>query len=461
MPSVQHPRWTAARAVLASLALLVALSLAPAARAASVAYVDGGEVWLSSFDGAAKVRLSAGEGDWRSVTAADNGRVLGVRLEAGKIFQLSTTRLWDANGAVLSEGPLAYNTAIAWNSYVAPLSLDLSSDGLFLAYGYSGLSGFFPSTIFHQGHNVINSDLKTGMQPIGQEGKEWPTMFGRRVVAKQGALATVQPDDQSGPFGTTFDNLIDTSGVAGFSLHRTDIAATGTLAAVDLSSDSADDRIGVVSLSGVTAGATVGATVDCFLPTTGETSGATLSQDATRIAWKDDGGVKIAGVPTTAADPCVLSSPPVVIAPTGSSPSIGAADAAAILAARNPAPAPAPGGTTPVPPSGGNAPSGSPAATAPKTASAAKPVTVTLTVQQPGRITAVGRIPSRLAKRLKLPRIVARGTLTARGAGTLKLRLTPTAKARRAAKRLRGVVLTVTVTFPGGARPITLRLRFR
>ena len=42
----------------ALIAVLFLLTMAPAAGAASIAYVDGGEVWLSSLDGTQKVRLA-------------------------------------------------------------------------------------------------------------------------------------------------------------------------------------------------------------------------------------------------------------------------------------------------------------------------------------------------------------------------------------------------------------------
>ena len=42
-----------------ALVLLALLTFPAAANAASVAYIDNGEVWLSSLDGAQKVRLAS------------------------------------------------------------------------------------------------------------------------------------------------------------------------------------------------------------------------------------------------------------------------------------------------------------------------------------------------------------------------------------------------------------------
>ena len=73
------------------------------------------------------------------------------------------------------------------------------------------------------------------------------------------------------------------------------------------------------------------AAVDCFLPAAGIARDASLAPDAGAIAWKDDGGVKVAGSPSTAGDPCVMGSAPRVLSPTGTHPSIGGADVAAFL----------------------------------------------------------------------------------------------------------------------------------
>ena len=331
------------RAAVACAALAGILGIAGSASGASLAYIDAHEVWVSTLDGSRKERLSAGEGDWIAVTAADNGRILGVRLEAGKIFQLAKIQLWDSNGSVLSQGPLP--SVAGWNSYVAPLGLDLTSDGVFAVYGYAGQVGFVPNASFPRGHYAILSDTKTNLTPIGQSGYLYPTTVGRRVVAAQGSQVVVQAADTSNPFSTTWTPIIDTAGT-GLSLRRTDVAATGRLAAAELTADPGDDRIAALSLSGIDAPVTVGASADCFLPTVGEATDPTLSQDATRIAWKDAQGVKIAGAPSGNTEPCALASPPIVISATGSSPSIGGADVAQLKPA---APGPAAPGTTPPP----------------------------------------------------------------------------------------------------------------
>ncbi|MDQ2700629.1 MAG: hypothetical protein M3Y23_04800, partial [Actinomycetota bacterium] len=99
---------------LGSILALVAFAALPSpAAGSSLAYVDQKEVWVSTPDGNSKVRLSSGENEWRSVAASDGGKLMGVRLEEGKIFQLSRMQLWGKDGKVVSQGPLPYDN-MAW-----------------------------------------------------------------------------------------------------------------------------------------------------------------------------------------------------------------------------------------------------------------------------------------------------------------------------------------------------------
>ena len=55
--------------------------------------------------------------------------------------------------------------------------------------------------------------------------------------------------------------------------------------------------------------------------------------------------------------------------------------------------------------------------------------------------------------------VVARGKATAKKAGAVKLTLKPTKKAKRAAKRMKGVTLTVTVSQGATSGATTLKVR--
>src|SRR3954447_15210453 len=91
----------------ALLAAVVTAAAGPAvAHAASVAYVDKGEVWLASLDGAEQARLptpvvnSSGETEnWLDVAQADNGRIVAVRNKPGRISNFSWFKIWEPDGS--------------------------------------------------------------------------------------------------------------------------------------------------------------------------------------------------------------------------------------------------------------------------------------------------------------------------------------------------------------------------
>ena len=332
----------------------------------------------------------------------------------------------------------------AWSSYAAPVGFDLSNDGIFLAYGYSGYTGIVPNATFYRGHNVVNSDTRTLIDPIGQEGFEWPTMFGRRVVAAMGDITYIQAPG-TGPFGTDWAGLIDVS-ASGLDLARSDISANGKVIALELESDIDPDRIAIVSISGVDPPVTVGANVDCFLPTVGDAAEASLSQGGTRIAWRDNHGVKVAGVPTTLADPCALTSPPVTISPTGSSPSIGGAEFSSL----NP--------PEPTPPAGIKVLL--PSKLKVKDLTGPRGVVITVKVASKGRVRVSGTVPaSRLGLKGKRRLVVVKGSAAASKAGPVKARLRIVSRYRRYKARLKGA--TVLLKVSQGSKSVTRKVKLR
>ncbi len=328
--------------VLATLAL--ALAVTSPARAASIAYVDNGEVWVSSLDGAQKVRLAApvlnGSGaleKWLDVAASDNGRIVAVRNEPGKTARLSWFKVWEPDGTSTVEGPL--NSPSGWALYAYPLSFDLTADGAHMVYGYS-TSGFCCPTSFDSGmyiRPVSNSPL----DPISISGEEDPTVFGNRVIAHSGTTINVQ--NVGTPYGTGFTPWLSTAGT-GLDLSRSDIAANGKLLAFGAEQWNGGTqtigKIGLVSIQGVGQG--VVAPVDCYVPATLVAKDPSLSQDARYVAWTDGEGLKVAGAPVSDADPCVMTTQTVVISPTGAHPSIGGANIASFLPPATPTPTPTP-----------------------------------------------------------------------------------------------------------------------
>jgi hypothetical protein len=436
-------RRAVARFAIAAGAALFVIAAAPGlAGAASIAYIDGGDVWLSSLDGQQKVRLATpvvnADGDtekWLAVAASDNGRIVAARNKPGRIASFSWFKVWEPNGTSTVEGPLNAPSGLA--IYVYPLGFDITADGSHMVYGYSN-SGFCCPTDYTQG-TYVRPVTNSSLDPIKVAGEQHPTLFGNRMIAHTGGTVDVQRTSGA-PYGTDFDPWIDASGT-GLELRRTDVAANGQLAALELEQwDTGTQTIGkiaVVATLGVDQPPTFPAAVDCLMPTTGVAKDVSLSPDATRIAWTDDGGLKVAGAPTTAGDPCELTSPPVVISPTGSQGAIGGADVAAFLP------------TSGQPPTGGT-PAGAPVATVPrkvttKALAGRRGVPIKVKVTRAGKVKITGSVPAKVLRSSRSV-VVATGSATAKRAGTVTVRLRLTTAARKKRSRLKGARMTLRVT---------------
>ncbi len=450
---------------------LAALAGTPAtASAASVSYVDGGEVWQSTLDGSRKAKLSGGDTTYKEVAQADGGRTVGVRRDGS----LSRFTLFNPDGSVAHDGPLQYEVG-SWTTRAYPLSVDITPDGGSLIYGFSNSyynAALFPSPyVFGRGSLLISSAninpfTQTIFAPLKQSDREWPTLVGNRIVAASGNDVVVQRDAAGVPYANDFDPWLagPTSAVpAGYDLERTDVAATGRAAAVEYEKSSGgaivDRRIDVFPIAGV--GGAPNFNAGCRIPAQGWPFNVSISQDGSRIAWKDDGGVKVAGIPDfSGVNDCAFTSPPVVISPTGSYPSIGGADVPT---------APVGGGSaagTAPPPSG----SGAPAATsAPQTLSVSLParttakalrggVTFSVAVGAPGTVNATLSVPQSKLRAARLV-VIARGKTVAKKAGKVKVKLVATKAARPKLRRLKGVTATLKVTV--GTRVVTKRVKLR
>jgi hypothetical protein len=453
-----------ARLTISVSAALALLAAAPgAAGAASIAYIDGGEVWLSSLDGQQKVRLATpvvnAEGEtekWLAVAASDGGRIVAARNVPGRIARFSSFRVWEPNGTSTVEGPL--NAPTGWAVYVYPLGFDLTADGNHMVYGYSNSSSCCPIS-FGQG-TYVRPVTSSSLDPIDLSGEEHPTLFGNRTIAHTGETVDVQ-GGSTPPYGTDFSPWIDVSGT-GLDLRRTDVAANGRLAAMELEQWDAGSQttgtIAVLATQGVDQAPAFPAAVDCLMPTSGVAKDVSLSPDATRIAWTDGEGLRVAGAPTTAADPCALSSPPVVISPTASQGAIGGTDVAAFL--------PASGQPQTTGPQSGDTPdggTGAPLATVPRKVTVralarARGVPIKVKVARAGKVKIAGSVPAKVLRSSRSV-VVARGSATAKRAGTVTVRLRLTAASRTARSRLKGARMTLRVSQGGlsSTKRFTLR----
>jgi hypothetical protein len=449
----------------ALIAILFLLTMAPAASAASIAYIDGGEVWLSSLDGTQKARLSPqvvntdGETEkWVAVAASDGGRIVAARNFPGRNSGFSWFKVWEPNGTSTVEGPL--NAPSGWATQTYPLSFDVTADGNHMVYGYSN-SGFCCPITFAQG-TYVRPVTNSSLNPINVSG-DHPTLVGSRMIAHAGQTVSVQ-GTSAPPYGDDFTPWISFGGA--LEVRRTDIAANGQLAAVELEQwDGGTQTVGkiaAVAVQGIDQEPTFPAAVDCFLPTTGVATEASLSLDATRTAWTDDGGLKVAGTPTGIEETCVLSSPPVVISATASQGAIGGANVGPFLpASGQPGGGPGTGGPGTGGPGTGGA--GAPLATVPKKVTttalaSAKGVPIKVRVSRAGKVKVAGSVPAKVLTGSRSV-MVAAGSATARRAGTVIVRLRLTAAGRKKRSRLKGARMTLRVTQGGLSSTKRLTLR--
>ena len=454
----------------ALLAAVVAAVLTPAvADAASVAYVDKGEVWLASLDGAKKARLAApvvnGDGDtekWLDVAQSDGGRIVAVRNKPGRISNFSWFKIWEPNGTSTVEGPL--NAPSGWTQYVYPLGFDITANGSHLVYGYSNSSSCCPIS-FARG-TYVRPATNSSLAPINTGGQTHPSLFGSRVIALEDSssptIVNVQDAGGGNPYTNAFTGWLDTSAV-GLDLEGVDVAANGRLAALGFEAWNGGTQtvgqIGVLAIQGVDQLPAFPAAVNCFVPAAGIARDASLAQDAGAIAWKDDGGVKVAASPSTAADPCVMGSAPVVLSPSGTNPSIGGADVAAFLPTPPATPPFVPGPVAP----GGTAPRPLivklPAKVTAKALASARGVPVKVKVSRAGKVSITGTVPARRLGRRGKPVVVARGKRVARAAGTVTVRLRLTTVGRKRVRRLKGARLTLRIVQGSRTAKKVVRLR--
>ena len=291
-------RRTVARLALVVVAALVVIAAAPgAAGAASIAYIDGGDVWLSSLDGTQKVRLatpvvnSDGETEkWLAVAASDSGRIVAARNVPGRIARFSWFKVWEPNGTSTVEGPLSAPSG--WAVYVYPLGFDLTADGVHMVYGYSN-SGFCCPISFAQG-TYVRPVTNSSLDPINVPGEQHPTLFGNRMIAHTGGTVNVQ--EPAAPYGTDFDALARHLGER-TRVRRTDVAANGQLAALELEQwNGGTQEIGKIGVWRPRASISRPRSPSTALfRRTGSPRTRRCQPDATRIAWTDDGGLKVAG----------------------------------------------------------------------------------------------------------------------------------------------------------------------
>lgn len=459
--------------VVAVTTLLAALP--SAAHATGVAYLDDKEVWVSTLDGSQKLRLSNGEHDWTAVGQNDAGYVVGVRLEAGKIAELSSFRIWNPDGTVKDEyGPLAGKSNGGLSAY--PLGLELTENAGAIIYGFSNSVYGFPVSTLTQGYFILASSTRVAPAggPPAVTKIRFPVLVGPRLVGSPtgSTLAVQGAGDQA-------DQFFPWPGIeiqSPLYISEVEVAATGKAVALGVYQSNSSDtstRVMVIPTPGLgeapvdLGGGDVGA---CWI-TTGQARQPSFSPDGTSVAWGDDSGVVIAGTPLVQPpsqpdEVCTFSRPKTVISPTGSYPSIGGIDVAAIIAARQTPPSTPGGPGGPGGPVTIGGPGSAPPAVTTKVRSfklsalgGKAGASVQLTPNVSGKATFTLTVePKVLGKKGKKPITVAIGKATLTQGKSTKAKLKANATGKKSAKKLKKKKATLVVKVAGTTTSIAVTL---
>lgn len=303
------------------------LAAVAVADAASVAYIDKGGVWVSSVNGKQKRKVSGKTKDghrWTELAQADNGRILAVRREPGKISNLNRFTLWGPTGKRIYQGVLGSESG--WTSYAYPLSLDLTANGRNVVYGYSAMRYSYPVSQLQEGAYVNYADRTGIYTPFKLTDRKWPTVVKNRIVAGSGdGLISVQKAAGQPPFADEFTPWI-TLDPQGADVNRADVSASGRLVGVELELRDGGKvlQTGIVMIRTKSLGGAV--TGQCVLPTKGLARQVSIAQDGRSVAWQDRRGVVVSGAPVFGGgEACGLKRKAKVISKTATYPSIGKA----------------------------------------------------------------------------------------------------------------------------------------
>ncbi len=397
------------------LAVGAALLLAPAAaNADSIVYIDQGNVWSASPDGARKVQLTSG-GQWHSPTQADDGTIAAVQ-GTGPITVMAR------NGQVLHTITTPTTKSGDGGTFAPrPVHLSFSPDGSKIAYSYLAYSCPVASTCGSIQRSTYYTDANvTEATPVATYGNqfsvsnpEWITNNRTLVFGGYGRQVAI---DDLGPGEYDSQPWMVPNGDMGDG----ELSRDGTRLAVT-SDYGANTTIAFFAVKGDVK-TTVPEYPDfacAFTQKDERYADPTWAPDGAGIAWESSAGITVSRFTAFGPATCALPND-INLTPTGSEPDWGPADppAAAYVApvvtppATNPAPIPAPAKTT-----------------VKLAIVKAKGRTVTVTVPGAGKAKAV---ITRKGKK------VATGTATARQAGTLNIRLN---------KAIKGKGLTLKLTF--------------
>jgi hypothetical protein len=396
-----------------SLAVGLALLVAPAvANADSIVYIDQGNVWTASPDGAHKVQLTTG-GQWHSPTQADNGTIAAVEgtgpitvmaPDGRPLHTITTPQAKSGDGGTFAP---------------RPVDLSFSPDGSKLAYSYVASScpvastcGTIQRSTFYTEAGVTDATpISVYGNQFGSSDPEWVTNTRTLVFGGYGRQVAID-DLDAGDYNAT-PWMVPNGDMGDGELSRDGKRF------VAVSDYGANTTIAFFAVSNLTEYPELAC---AFTQKDERYADPTWAPDNAGIAWESSAGITVSRFTAFGPGTCALPND-ITLSATGSQPDWGPANP--------PAAAYTPPGSTP-----------QPTPPAPPVPQPAKPVvklaivklkgkTVTVTVPGAGKAKAV---ITRRGKKL------ATGSATAKSAGTLTIRLN---------KAPRGKSLTLKLTFSG------------
>jgi hypothetical protein len=420
---------------------LAALALPAVASADSIVYIDQGNVWSATPDGARKLQLTTG-GGWHSPTQADDGTLAAVRgtgpivvmARDGKPLRTITTQpARSGDGGTFAP---------------RPVELSFSPDGSKIAYAYLAYScppasscGSIQRSTFYTRADVTQATLiDTYGNQFSVADPEWVTNDRTLVFGGYGSQVSI---DDLGPGDYSQKPWMVPNGDMGDG----EVTRDGRRLAVT-SEYGADKKLAFFAVTGDIKSELPPAYPDFACSTTGgdERFGdPSWSPDGSGLAYESSAGIETTRFTQFGAGLCETGDDRVLSA-TGSEPDWGPADPPA--AAYTP-PAPAPGhgpGTTPAPRT----------TPAPKPTSAASFATLKVTGKALRKGLAV-KVTVPAAGKVSIAATVA-GKKVAGGSTTAKQAGTVTVKLSKVKKSLKGKKLTLKLSFKDGIATKTVKI---
>jgi hypothetical protein len=270
-----------------------ALPFAPApAQAASLLYVQRGDVWIANQDGSqrrAVTKQGTGQRPYTLAGAADSGKIL-VAFGSPK-----TWFFYNPNGRLRKEGPniVPMRSCGSAIGSIGPVAPRFHPGGRLAAYSY--FCNYGPPS--YDSDIILTADLPHNYtsgsnSPILAYELLSPTWFGSRLVASDAESIYVQPPHPKNPFRNNFALWLAPN--PGFGFSRAEIAREGKRFLLEVTDDSGPDGTLLGTYTGSPPNGNV--SLKCQLGASGVPDDATFSPDGTRIAWDDRGGVKVGRV---------------------------------------------------------------------------------------------------------------------------------------------------------------------